>query len=85
MAKCEHLRDANPKVQARTQGCEECEKTGQRWTALRKCLTCGHVGCCDSSPGRHATAHFNETGHAVMQAHDDEGDWKWCYVHRAYL
>ena len=84
MAKCEHVKDANPHVQARTQGCEECEKTGQRWTALRKCLVCGHVGCCDSSPGRHATAHFNQTGHAVMQDHGG-GDWQWCYVHRAYM
>ena len=84
MAKCEHLKDANPKVQPRTSGCEECEKTGQSWVALRRCLTCGHVGCCDSSPGRHANGHFNQTGHAVMQDHDG-GDWKWCYVDRAYV
>jgi uncharacterized UBP type Zn finger protein len=84
MAKCEHVKSANSKVPPRTEGCEECMKTGQSWVALRKCLTCGHVGCCDSSPGRHANRHFNESGHPVMQAHDG-GDWKWCYVDRAYV
>jgi uncharacterized UBP type Zn finger protein len=84
MAKCEHLKDANPNVEPRSEGCEECLQTGQRWVALRKCLTCGHVGCCDSSPGRHADGHFRQTGHAVMQAYDGS-DWKWCYVDRAYV
>lgn len=84
MAKCEHVKEANPNVSARTEGCEECIKTGQRWVALRKCLTCGHVGCCDSSPGRHANGHFKESGHPVMTAQDG-GDWKWCYVDQTYV
>ena len=51
--------------------------------ALRMCLTCGHVGCCDSSVGQHATKHFKETGHPVMQAVPDKS-WKWCYIHEEY-
>ncbi len=54
---CKHVVDTEP-VAPRTQGCEECLKTGSPWVHLRLCLTCGHVGCCDSSPGRHATKHF---------------------------
>jgi len=51
--------------------------------AIRMCLTCGHVGCCDSSIGKHATKHFEETGHSVMKA--IPGDiWKWCYLHEEY-
>ena len=58
---CEHLFEARP-VPACTPGCEECLKTGLRWVHLRLCLSCGHVGCCDSSPGRHATKHFGSSG-----------------------
>ena len=83
MAKCEHMQQAKENIPARTKGCEECEKTGQRWVALRKCLVCGHVGCCDSSAGRHATQHFHDTNHPVMQAVD--GSWNWCYVDKAYV
>lgn len=84
MAKCEHVKQVNLKVQPRTQGCEECLKSGQRWVALRMCLSCGHVGCCDSSPGRHANQHFTDTTHPVMRAFDG-GDWKWCYVDKTYV
>jgi uncharacterized UBP type Zn finger protein len=84
MASCEHVKAANPKVQAGAEGCEECLKEGQRWVALRVCMTCGHVGCCDSSPGRHANQHFKQTGHAVMRPHESDG-WKWCYIHEAYV
>ncbi len=59
---CEHLFEAMP-IPARTPGCEECLKTGLRWVHLRLCLSCGHVGCCDGSPGRHATKHFHQTSH----------------------
>ena len=84
MAKCEHVKHANPNVAPRSEGCEECLKTGQKWVQLRKCLDCGYVGCCDSSPGQHATKHFQATNHPVMQAFRS-GDWKWCYVHEAYV
>jgi uncharacterized UBP type Zn finger protein len=77
---CEHLADLKP-VEARTPaGCEECLASGDRWVHLRLCLTCGHVGCCNSSPNRHATAHFKETGHPVMQSFEPGEDWRWCYV-----
>ncbi|OGA11512.1 MAG: hypothetical protein A3D95_12810 [Betaproteobacteria bacterium RIFCSPHIGHO2_12_FULL_69_13] len=66
------------------QGCAECLRTGQKWAQLRMCLTCGHVGCCDSSPGKHATAHFQETKHPAMKSFP-EGKWAWCYVDETYL
>ena len=63
--------------------CEECEKEHLPTVALRMCLTCGHVGCCDSSIGKHATKHFKDTGHPVMKA-IPEDIWKWCYIHEEY-
>ena len=66
---CEHEMAVEP-VPPRTRGCEECLKTGLRWVHLRWCLTCGHVGCCDSSPGRHATRHFHQTTHPVVASYE---------------
>ena len=63
-----------------TNGCEDCLKLGTSWVHLRLCLTCGHVGCCDSSPQRHATAHFKETGHPVIRSFQPGESWRWCYV-----
>ena len=65
---CEHFGDAKEGTSPNTEGCEECEKEKTPWVAIRMCLTCGHVGCCDSSIGRHATKHHEETGHPVMVA-----------------
>ena len=81
---CEHFVgiDEN-KVSPTTTQCEECEKEGTEWVALRMCLVCGHVGCCDSSVGLHATKHFNNSGHPVMVALPNK-QWKWCYVHKQY-
>ncbi|RMF30581.1 MAG: hypothetical protein D6752_03825 [Candidatus Nitrosothermus koennekii] len=84
MDRCEHIEGINENIEPRTEGCEECQKEGTRWVALRLCLTCGHVGCCDSSVGRHATKHFEETGHPVMIELPNRS-WKWCYVHKKYL
>jgi monovalent cation/hydrogen antiporter len=84
MAKCEHLKQANTKMKPSGDVCQGCVEAGLRWMELRQCLICGHVGCCDSSPGRHANKHFKETGHPVMQALDS-GNWKWCYVHESYM
>ena len=81
---CSHL-DQIQKVKPHTKGCEECLKTGGRWVHLRMCLVCGHVGCCDSSPGRHATGHFHETHHPIMRSIERGESWGWCYVDEAYL
>ena len=60
-------------------GCEDCLKIGARWLHLRMCTTCGHIGCCDSSPNRHATAHAAETEHPVIRSAEPGEDWFWCY------
>jgi uncharacterized UBP type Zn finger protein len=84
MAECKHVDQIRP-VKPNTKGCEECLKTGQRWVHLRMCLSCGHVGCCDSSPGKHATKHFHGTKHPIMQSAEPGEDWKWCYVDDMYV
>ncbi|GAC86293.1 UBP-type zinc finger domain-containing protein [Gordonia paraffinivorans] len=62
--------------------CEGCTALGERnWAHLRMCLDCGYIGCCDSSPRRHATAHFHESGHPVMRSAEPGESWRWCYVH----
>ncbi len=79
MNRCEHLeqaRDMTPKAHV----CEECAKTGDTWVHLRMCLTCGHIGCCDSSKNKHATRHFHEVGHPVIRSIEDGESWGWCYV-----
>jgi uncharacterized UBP type Zn finger protein len=76
---CKHMKLARD-VTPGTDGCQECLATGDTWVHLRMCLICGHVGCCDSSKNRHATAHFNQTHHPVMKSVQPGEDWKWCYV-----
>jgi uncharacterized UBP type Zn finger protein len=61
-------------------GCEECLKIGGRWVHLRMCLACGKVGCCDNSPNRHATAHFDEAAHPLIRSAEPGEDWSYCYV-----
>jgi len=79
-ARCPHLAGL-PDPPARTpNGCEECLASGGRWVHLRRCRQCGHVGCCDSSPGKHATAHFHATRHPVMRSFEKGEAWSWCYV-----
>jgi uncharacterized UBP type Zn finger protein len=60
--------------------CEDCIKTGDSWIHLRMCLTCGHVGCCDSSPNRHARKHFMRIGHPLVRSAEPGETWIWCYV-----
>jgi uncharacterized UBP type Zn finger protein len=78
-SRCTHL-DQLRRVAPRTpEGCEECLESGDTWIHLRLCLGCGHVGCCDNSKNRHATAHYHETGHPVIQSFEPGEDWGYCY------
>jgi uncharacterized UBP type Zn finger protein len=83
-ARCRHLDQVRP-VAPSAEGCEDCLRTGDVWVHLRLCQTCGHVGCCDSSPNRHATKHFQATGHAIIKSFQPGEDWGWCYVEQIYL
>lgn len=82
---CTHLdeiRDVDPRT---PDGCEECLANGDWWVHLRLCLTCGHVGCCDSSPNKHATKHFHAAQHPIVQSFEPNEDWSWCYVDEVVL
>jgi uncharacterized UBP type Zn finger protein len=85
MASCTHLDQVAAVDPQPAEGCAECLAAGGRWVHLRECLTCGHVGCCDSSPSRHATAHFRETGHAIVTSYEPGEDWVWCYLDKAVV
>ena len=61
-------------------GCEDCLATGGKWLHLRICLECGHVGCCDDSPNKHATAHATGIDHPIIRSLEPGEDWYWCYV-----
>jgi len=76
---CSHM-GAIRKVTPSALGCEECLKIGSPWVHLRLCRICGHVGCCDSSPNRHATKHFHKTGHPIIEGYDPPEGWGWCYI-----
>lgn len=81
--RCEHLIAADERAGTEPitpEGCEECLRDGDTWVHLRLCLTCGHVGCCDSSPNRHAEAHFHETDHPVIRSFEVGEAWRWCYL-----
>jgi hypothetical protein len=83
MSPCDHLSVA-AEVTPSGPGCQECLATGGRWVHLRMCATCGHVGCCDSSPGTHATAHFRaHPDHPLMRSYEPGEEWWWCYVDEA--
>jgi CPA1 family monovalent cation:H+ antiporter len=77
---CEHIEDGGNPDPRTPQGCEECLKIGGTWVHLRLCLTCGHVGCCDSSPNTHATKHYRATEHPVIRSFQPGEHWRWCYV-----
>ena len=76
---CTHLDKIND-VTPSADGCEDCLKIGDTWVHLRLCMTCGHVGCCDSSPQRHATAHFRDLAHPVIRSFSEGERWRWCFV-----
>lgn len=82
---CVHLdqvRDVSPVT---PNGCEECLAIGSRWVHLRMCLTCGHVGCCDNSPNKHATKHFHQTSHPIIRSFEPGEDWGWCYADELFI
>jgi uncharacterized UBP type Zn finger protein len=76
---CTHLETISVE-EANSTGCEDCLAIGSHWVHLRRCTECGHVGCCDSSPKRHATAHFHATSHPIVQSFEPNEEWLWCYV-----
>ncbi|MEM7587981.1 MAG: cation:proton antiporter [Acidobacteriota bacterium] len=78
-AGCPHVDRIRPVLPSAV-GCEECLRKGEKWVHLRICMTCGHVGCCDSSPGKHATAHYHATGHPIMRSLEPGEDWGWCFA-----
>ncbi|MDE1177652.1 MAG: UBP-type zinc finger domain-containing protein [Edaphobacter sp.] len=85
MAKrCTHLGEIR-EVTPSAQGCEECLKVGGWWVHLRMCMICGHMGCCDSSPSKHATKHFHATQHPIMRSMEEGEDWGWCFVDEVEL
>jgi len=77
--KCKHL-DQIKFTTTDKRVCEECVRMGDTWVHLRMCLSCGNVGCCDSSKNKHATKHFHQSHHPVMRSIEPGEDWIWCYV-----
>jgi CPA1 family monovalent cation:H+ antiporter len=77
---CEHVREIAKGIKRSGSGCVECLELGMQWVHLRECLKCGHVGCCDSSVGKHATKHFGQTGHPIMRSIEPGESWRWCFV-----
>ena len=84
-ARCSHVTQIRAVEPRPPEGCAECLQNGGRWVHLRMCLTCGHIGCCDSSPGKHATKHFHATGHPMVRSYEPGEDWAWCYVDQLFL
>ena len=85
-APCDHVAETNIRSVARpARGCVDCMKIGGQWVHLRECLSCGHVACCDSSPHKHATAHFRATRHPIVSSAEPDETWCWCYVHERFL
>jgi CPA2 family monovalent cation:H+ antiporter-2 len=82
--RCTHAEQTRA-VRPSAPGCEECLRLGDVWVHLRVCMTCGHVGCCDESKNRHATAHHRDTGHPIVKSLDPGEDWAWCYEDQTVL
>jgi hypothetical protein len=79
MTPCTHVKAIHA-AHPSADGCEDCLRLGTQWVHLRLCMTCGHVGCCDDSPMKHATAHFHATSHPVIRSFEPGESWGWCYV-----
>jgi hypothetical protein len=86
MSGCSHLDQVEvTELPEHIAGCEECLKIGARWLHLRMCLTCGKIGCCDSSPNRHARAHWHEDDHALVRSAEPGEAWAWCFADEVAL
>lgn len=82
---CDHVRRVAPQVSTAARGCAECLAIGDTWVHLRICMTCGNVGCCDSSKNTHATRHHNSSGHPIIRSYQEGEEWAWCYPDRLTL
>ncbi len=80
MASCSHLDQVTVPRPESVAGCEDCLRTGGSWVHLRVCRSCGHIGCCDSSPNRHASAHVRDSGHPIVTSAEAGEDWSYCYL-----
>ena len=81
MSVCSHLDEVRvTTLPAVIPGCEECLAIHSRWLHLRMCMTCGRIGCCDSSPNRHASRHAHAAGHPIARSAEPGEEWSWCYV-----
>jgi uncharacterized UBP type Zn finger protein len=81
---CSHLGQIREVVPS-GEGCKECLEMGDKWVHLRLCLTCGHVGCCDSSKNKHASQHAEEAGHPIVRSFQPGEDWRWCFIDETYV
>jgi CPA1 family monovalent cation:H+ antiporter len=84
-ATCAHVTDLEDVAADRTDACTECLREGSQWVHLRECLVCGHVACCDNSPRRHATAHWQHTHHPIARSVERGENWAWCYADELFL
>jgi Zn-finger in ubiquitin-hydrolases and other protein len=84
-ATCAHLGEIHDVQPDSDKGCGDCLREGSHWVHLRECLVCGHVGCCDNSPRKHATAHFHATSHPVIRSIEPGEAWAWCYPDELFL
>jgi uncharacterized UBP type Zn finger protein len=82
---CAHVAQVDLHHAANSRGCEECLKSGDTWVHLRVCLSCGHVGCCDSSKNKHATKHFHRSKHPMVRSGEAGENWAWCYVDELFI
>ena len=82
---CDHLSEIRDVTPDSTEGCPDCLREGSRWVHLRECLVCGHIGCCDNSPRKHATAHWHAANHPVMRSAEPGETWAWCYPDNLYI
>lgn len=83
--RCTHVDQIRVVAPRPPEGCLECLRSGGRWVHLRMCLSCGHIGCCDSSPGKHARQHFEGSGHPIVRSYEPGEDWGWCYPDQLYF